>query len=195
LLAGALVVGALIRGVKLQGYFVESQSMSPTLLAGDHVLVNKLAFGLRLPWSREPAIEWALPRRGDVVLYDFRAEQNPGFARRIAGDGRSALPLVKRVVALPGDSIEVRDGRLLVNGREEGIGATGNVSESTSAYAEVPPRKMFVVGDNRSRSTDSRQLGFVSQDALVGRVELIYWSTDPAAPRRPRWSRLGRPVR
>ncbi|HVR43765.1 MAG TPA: signal peptidase I [Thermoanaerobaculia bacterium] len=184
-LAIGLLAALLVRATLLQAYSIPSASMSPTLQPGDHILVTP-ARGFR-----DERID-----RGSVVVF-----RNPD-----AGHGY----FVKRVVAVPGDFLEIRNGAVRVNGRwlaEPHVG-----SEPTSGeLAELVPRgRVFVMGDHRTDSIDSRNWGFLPSDRIVGRARLIFWSSGASAgseafaqgsgsPARrtagPRWERIFRPIR
>jgi signal peptidase I len=128
---------------------VESISMQPTLYPGDYVIVNKLAYRFK-----------ASPDRGDVIV--FRYPPNP-----------EAIPYIKRVIGLPGDQIHVADGKVYVNGQlviEPYLVVTTNRGGDWT----VPEGQLFVMGDNRNNSSDSRSWGFVPLENIIGRAELIY---------------------
>jgi signal peptidase I len=148
---------------------VMGNSMRPTLLPGDRILLNKLAYGLRLPGTDRWLLRWGAPRRGDVVVL------------LMPGDGRS---LVKRVVGGPGDTLEVRDGHLCVNGEPDG----DSTAPTGFVPVRVPEGSYFVMGDNRGISLDSRAFGCVEAGRVQGRVAAVLLSLDPAdhLPRRGR---------
>ena len=128
---------------------VESISMQPTLYPGDYVIVNKLAY--RFSGS---------PERGDVIV--FRYPPNP-----------EAIPYIKRVVGLPGDQIHIADGKVSINGQLT-IEPYLTVATTRGGDWTVPDGQLFVMGDNRNNSSDSRTWGFVPFDNIIGRAELIY---------------------
>lgn len=196
---------------------VPTGSMRPTILEGERIFVNKLAYDLKFPFTRLRLVEWSEPRRGDVVVLYSPAE----------GGQR----LVKRVVGLPGDRLVLRNGRLLVNGEpavyrplgaaeraDLGIdngtldpdehvlwetidGASHPVAWQTPAFgfapasrnwgpALVPDGRYFVMGDNRDNSKDSRVFGYVDRDLIVGRATAVVFSLDPDHYPSPRWHRF-----
>jgi signal peptidase I len=156
-----MVIFVFIRIFFFSNYVVEGESMLPTLEEGNKVVVNKLGY------------ETSDLERFDVVV--FHANEKEDF--------------VKRIIGLPGDKIEYREDRLFVNGRkvyepflkqyrEKAIGGylTGDFSlEDLTGEEKVPEGKLFVLGDNRLGSWDSRQFGFISVDQVVGKVNLRYW--------------------
>lgn len=143
-------------------YQVPSGSMLPTVHEGDRILVNKLAFGLRVPLSQLWLTEHAAPARGDVVVL---ASPDDGTV------------LLKRVVALPGDRVEVRSGEVFLGGlpaprahairRDDGGGAD-------FGPRRVPDGEYLVLGDNRGNSRDGRSFGFVPRSAILGRAVAVY---------------------
>jgi signal peptidase I len=128
---------------------VESISMQPTLYPGDYVIVNKLAYRLK-----------GSPDRGDVIV--FRYPPNP-----------AAIPYIKRVIGLPGDQIHIADGRVSVNGQLV-VEPYLVVPTNRGGDWSVPEGQLFVMGDNRNNSSDSRSWGFVPLENIIGRAELIY---------------------
>ncbi len=152
---------------------VTGSSMQPTLLPGDWLAVNRLAYGLRLPYARGNLLNWHQPRRGDIVVLD-----DPMSGRRI----------VKRVVGLPGDRLEIRDGMLLVNGEVDDQGEFDK--QESLAPLTVPEGNYFVLGDNRQRSLDSRAFGPVDQGRIVGRAGGVMLSFDSRNCSSPRWRRF-----
>jgi len=199
--ATGLAVAALaalgVRAVAIEPFRIPSESMLPTLRPGDHLFVNKLAYGAALPFGLPRLPGWRAPRRGDVVV--FRAPE-----------GAAASPfLVKRIVGLPGDRVRLQDGRLWLNGAAIEQWPTGEIwldaggtplaggrealSGREHAWLDdpgritapfegvVPAGRYFVLGDNRDHSRDSRVFGAVPYEALVGPVAFLYWGERAAA--------------
>lgn len=186
LLLIALVLALLLRSFLIQAFFIPSESMVPTLEIGDRVLVNRLAHRL------------SEPERGDIVVFADRSGEsgidsasNPlvGGLRSLAAGLGLARPseqdIIKRVIGLPGETIEVRDGVVSVNGRElpEATVAEGGYlsvrDQSFMAPTVVPDDEYFVMGDNRPRSSDSRSLlGTIHRDQLIGRAFVLVWPID-----------------
>ncbi len=152
ILAGALVVALLVTRFLVQAFFIPSLSMFPTLGVNDRVLVNKLSYDLHEV------------NRGDVIVFE-----------RLANQG-GEKDLIKRVVALGGDRIEARDGRVLVNGSPIDEPYLGPGVETTNLDAQtVPPEHVFVMGDNRGDSRDSRVFGPLPEDLIIGRAFVKVW--------------------
>ena len=155
LIGAALVIALLIKTFLFQAFYIPSESMVPTLERGDRVLVNKLSYDLHDV------------HRGDIVV--FRA---PPEAR---SDGIDDL--VKRVIGLPGDTVEAReDGRVYVNGRriDEGYLPAGTRTTNLPP-TKVPAGHLFMMGDNRMASRDSRYFGPIEESAVIGRVFVRIW--------------------
>jgi len=161
---GAVIVGALIAALLLktflfQAFFIPSASMEPTLMVGDRVLVNKVSY------------DFGDIQRGDVIVF-ARPENAP---ESIYDD------FIKRVVGLPGDTLQGIDGRVYVNGVEldESYLPEGTRTDNLPQIV-VPPDHLFVMGDNRGNSTDSRFFGPINRDLVVGKAFLIVWPPSDA---------------
>jgi len=196
----ALLLAIFIRTFFIQAYKIPSGSMEPTLLIGDHILVNKVIFGLRMPDSIFGLQIFGLPyghylfhleevHRGDVVVFVFPPDRSKDF--------------IKRVVGIPGDTIQVKDGAVWLNGAKmpdpHAHFEVAQTERSTASPRDnfgpitVPAGKLFMMGDNRDRSYDSRFWGFVDRDDVEGRATVIYWSwdSDGSGIIPIRWSRFG----
>jgi signal peptidase I len=190
----ALVLVFLIRVFAVQAFRIPSTSMVPTLLVGDHLLVSKLHYGLRLPWGGGWLATYARPRVGDVVVF-----VPPGGRGGAASASRA---FVKRVVAVEGEVVEIRDGQVFVNGQvrdaEQAHAAPGGMGARSEPAALAPRRlesgQVFVLGDQRSFSRDSRDWGPIDIQDVEGKAVFVYWSWDPRA-QRIRWERIGDVVR
>lgn len=199
----ALVLALIIRTFFIQAYKIPSGSMEPTLLIGDHILVNKLIYGLRVPDSlfgiTFPGVPWGqylfsieTVHRGDVVVFVFPPDPTKDF--------------IKRVIGLPGDTVQVKDAKVWLNGSPmPDPHAHFEVSEQERSPISprdnfgpvtVPAGKLLMMGDNRDRSYDGRYWGFVDTNLVEGRAILIYWSwdSDGAGLLPIRWSRFGKLV-
>jgi signal peptidase I len=200
-IAAILLLLAVFRSVVADFSVVPSASMIPTLLVGDRVLVNKLAYDLKLPFSTVALVQWANPRRGDVI---------------VCFSPTTGVRLVKRVIAIPGDVVELRDNVLYLNGiasryrpvsspmghsagdllfeANADCGVDHLILETPSLPARrsfaptfVPPGKYFAMGDNRDDSFDSRYFGFIDRSQIVGRADRVLISLDDdCLPRRGR---------
>lgn len=155
-IAGALVAALLIKTFLFQAFFIPSASMEPTLHIGDRVLVNKLSY------------KFGDIERGDLVVF-----KRPDIAAEEAAVVRD---LIKRVIALPGETVEARDGAIFINGERLGEDylPNGTISENLPSQV-VPAGKIWVMGDNRTNSRDSRVLGAIDIDTVHGRAFVRIW--------------------
>ena len=176
LLVAALILTVLVKGFLIQAFFIPSRSMEPTLDVGDRVVVNRLAYRV------------GDPAHGQVVVFlrPTGADQSPpsgplSWVRRAVAQGLGGTPpgnedLIKRVVGLPGDVLEGRDGYLWRNGRRiDEAYLRANTFTSEFKRVRVRPDHFWVMGDNREDSADSRSFGQVQRSALVGRAVLTVW--------------------
>jgi signal peptidase I len=203
-LAVFLVLMAIFRSALADWNVVPTGSMKPTIVEGDRILVNKLAYDLKIPLTHISLHRFADPMRGDIVVFDSRA---------------AATRLVKRVIGLPGDTVQMRDNRLTINGiaaRYSGIeyepdatfaiesylnmshrielAPAGASRFSTFGPVTVPPDHYLVLGDNRDNSADSRYYGFIPRDEIVGNAKTIVLSLDYDDYYIPRADRFFRPM-
>jgi signal peptidase I len=155
IIAAALVVAIVIKTFLFQAFYIPSASMQPTLKPGDRVLVNKLSYDLH-------AIH-----RGDIVVF----KRPPSEA-----DDPTIKDLIKRVIGLPGDTIEERGGEVFINGQElkESYLPPGTVT-TMLPLQKIPPGRYFVMGDNRTNSKDSRYIGTIPKSLIVGRAFIRVW--------------------
>lgn len=152
-LAVFVAVSFVVRASFADHYRVPSGSMEPTVNVGDHVLVNKVAYGLRIPTTTTYVVRIAEPARGDVVVLEG-VEDPP-------------IVLLKRVVAVGGDDVEVKDGWVFIGGKLTDDRAHGGPDFGPT---RVPHGHVLVLGDNRGNSRDGRTFGFVPIDRVLGRV-------------------------
>lgn len=187
---------------------VPTGSMQPTILIGDRIFINKLAYDLKIPFTTYHLAKWSNPKRGDIVVF-FSPE-----------DGKR---LVKRVIGTPGDTISMRDNRLFINGKfveynqlqpkmmnqfdlelkKNHIFFTEQLIEKRHAVmfspsrpslasfgpVTIPKGKYFMMGDNRDNSADSRFFGFVDRNLIVGKATTVVISKNESFL-HPRWSRF-----
>jgi signal peptidase I len=168
----AILIAFFIRTFVIQAYKIPSGSMKPTLLIGDHILVSKFNYGVKLPFIRSTLIPIGTPKRGDIVVFIYPEDRSKDF--------------IKRLIGLPGDTIEIRDKKILLNGRPwsdsngvyvDNLIIPGSVQPRDNfGPVTVPQESIFVMGDNRDESYDSRFWGFVNQQDILGKALIIYWS-------------------
>ena len=202
-LAMLLVVSSL-RSALADWNDVPTGSMKPTIEEGDRVVVNKLAYDLKIPFTTVEVFKWADPQRGDIVVLFSPVD---------------GTRLVKRVVGVPGDKIEMHDNQLFVNGyaaRWKEIGSEEDTEQGSSVVVEenlagrlhrmmftpqipavrsfgpvtVPTDRYFVMGDNRDNSNDSRFIGLIERRRIVGKATAVAFSFDRSRHYAPRFERF-----
>lgn len=187
-LAVFLAAAFVLRASVVEAFKIPSGSMIPTLRIGDHILVSKFSYGLRAPLVDTTLFDFDMPRRGDIVV--FTRPDDPLTEH----EDESSINIIKRVIGLPGDVVEVKNTRVYINNEvynepyarwDEGGIREGNFGPET-----VPPGHVFLLGDNRDHSRDSRfwQTPFLEMNRIKGRALLIYWSWDDL-------SRIGMTIR
>jgi signal peptidase I len=182
----AIVLSLIIRTSIVQAYRIPSGSMIPTLLVGDHLLANKFIYGIKIPFLDKKFLTIEKPQKGDIII--FPSPEDPG------------KDLIKRVVAVEGDLIEERDKQIFVNGKlsnESYVQHTDNfLSDRRDNFGPrlVPKGKVFVMGDNRDESYDSRYWGYVDIKNVKGKALIVYWSWDRER-KLPRFDRLAHLIR
>lgn len=192
----AILLALFIRTFIVQAFKIPSGSMKPTLLVGDHLLVNKFIYGIKVPYLDRIIIPIKNPQRGDVIVFKYPKDESKDF--------------IKRVIGIEGDVIEIKNKRLYINGEEitsEYVGVfdddnyskaveetefLGNVKhriwDRENGHDDfgpitVPEDSVFTMGDNRDNSEDSRYWGFVTLNKIKGKALIIYWSW-------PHWDRF-----
>lgn len=149
--------------------------MIPTLEIGDHILVSKFIYGVRLPFTDMVIIPIQRPERGDIIVFRFPKDESKDF--------------IKRVIGIPGDTIEIKEKTLYLNGVKQDESYINEISNDEPLLRMIPGRDnfgpvtvpenaYFVMGDNRNHSLDSRFWGFVDFSKIKGSAFLIYWSWD-----------------
>jgi len=182
----ALILALIIRAYVVQAFKIPSGSMLPTLLIGDHLLVNKFIYGTKLPFSENRALVFKRPERGDIIVFRYPEEPQRDF--------------IKRVIAVEGDIIEARNKKIFINGKllsepyiqhtDDSIRPAEIEPRDNFGPYHVPENKLFVIGDNRDQSYDSRFWGYVDIENVRGKAFIIYWSWDNIE-KFPRFGRIG----
>lgn len=176
------VILDVIKDYIVKAYKLPSGAMIPTLLVGDHVFVDKLAYRIGIH-----------PQRGDVIVFKFPEDESKDF--------------IKRIVGMPGDTIEIRDKHVLINGTVSDDASYTQRIDSTVIPSSinsrdnfgpvtVPPDSFFVLGDNRDQSLDSRFWGFVEEQKIKGKATIVYWSWSGTGKWTEwvRWIRIGQKI-
>jgi signal peptidase I len=182
----AVLIALLITTFVIKMYKIPSRSMVPTLLVGDQLVVNKFIYGIKIPYFRNTILPITDPQRGDIIVFIYPKDRS--------------LDFIKRVIGVNGDKIEIKDKKIFINGKL--------FTDNTGIYTDkmiypgslqprdnfgpvtVPKGSLFVMGDNRDESLDSRFWGFVDLKDVQGKAFIIYWSWNPEE-RNIRWQRLG----
>lgn len=182
----ALILALFIRTFVVQAFKIPSGSMLPTLKIGDHLLVNKFIYGIKNPVNGTVLVPVSEIERKDIIVFEYPVDPSKDF--------------IKRVVGLPGDKIQINDKKLFVNDKRFQVEAAefldsrvipGDLSPRDNyGPVTVPEKSLFVMGDNRDNSHDSRFWGFVDYKEVKGRAFILYWSWD-SDEFSPRWSRIG----
>jgi len=175
----AILLALFIRTFIVQAFKIPSGSMEPSLLIGDHLLVNKFIYGIKIPLMRTTLIPASEPKRDDVIVFIYPVDKSKDF--------------IKRVIGLPGEKIEIIDRNIYINGKpyndrygyylDQGGKRDNPSSKDRFGPFIVPEKHFFVMGDNRNHSYDSRFWGFVPSEAIKGKAFIIYWSW-------PHWKRF-----
>jgi signal peptidase I len=173
----AVILALFVRTWAVQAFKIPTGSMENNLLIGDHLLVNKFVFGPSATGLERSLLPMRDVRRGDIVVFKYPDEPERDF--------------IKRVIGLPGDTVELRNKKVYVNGKplnepyvhflepaHEGQEVTSIDLRERYGPHRVPERHYFVMGDNRDNSQDSRYWGFLPRDYIKGRALMIYWSYD-----------------
>ena len=189
----AIIIAMFIRTFIIQAFKIPSGSMLETLQIGDHILVNKFIYGIKIPFTDgKVLVSIKDPKKGDIVVFKFPVDPSKDF--------------IKRVIATEGDTLEIIKKKLYVNGKlvkgaPYAIYRDNRIYPSNYPIPErakrdnlkkitIPENKLFVMGDNRDNSHDSRFWGFVDLKAVKGQAFIIYWSWNKSKF-GVRWGRIG----
>ncbi len=218
----AVLVALSIRWLLIEAYVIPSGSMLPTLLIHDHIFVNKIVYGVRVPFGKTWVVKFSSPERNDVIVFKYPRDESTFF--------------IKRVIGLPGDKVQYENGNLYINGEqiekvpatrpedfewvrdfelpggkddyvffdekltEEGHSTLLRRGQIHSGFGpeEIPKDYLFVMGDNRDNSNDSRMWGYVPMNNILGKAMFVWLSCDETLPvltflcdpREVRWGRL-----
>ena len=183
----ALVLALIIRTFVVQAFKIPSGSMEPTLEIGDHILVNKFIYGVKIPFTSINLFPWESPQRGDVIVFIYPLEPDKDFIKRVIGVGGDTVRIVNKKLYING--VEVSDPHAVY--KEDMILPGDMQKRDNFGPVTVPRGNLFVLGDNRDRSLDSRFWGFVPLEDVRGKAFIIYWSWD-RQDTMVRWKRIGK---
>jgi len=168
----AILIALFIRTFIICAYKIPSRSMVPTLLVGDHILVSKFIYGVKIPLLRTTIIPVREPKRGEIIVFIYPHDRSKDF--------------IKRVIGVAGDKIEIKNKKIFINDKEysDSFGTYSDTMIYPSSMqprdnfgpVTVPEKSLFVMGDNRDESLDSRFWGFVDLKDVEGKAFIIYWS-------------------
>ncbi len=188
----AFFLAALIRSFIIQPFKIPSGSMEDTLLVGDQLMAVKFTYGIKIPFTNHFVLRFRDPKPDEVIVFKYPKDPSKDF--------------IKRCVAVGGQEVELRNKELYVDGVPKTLPTNGKIIDRNILSANMGPRdnfgpiivpegKMFVMGDNRDNSNDSRYWGFVPYDNIKGNAVIIWWSWNKEVPlydviHRVRWGRI-----
>ena len=187
----AVLIALFIRTFIIQAFKIPSSSMEPTLQVGDYILVSKFIYGIKIPFTNAKLFEFSKPKRGDIIVFIYPKDRSKDF--------------IKRVIGTEGEKVEIIRNKIYINDRlmKDSWGHYDEKSEWSKYFQSkerygpetVPKDSIFVLGDNRDNSQDSRFWGFVNINEVKGKAFIIYFSLDWDAQNllnKIRWTRLGK---
>ena len=211
----AAVAALIIRQFVVEAFKIPSGSMIPTLTIGDHLLVNKFVYGPRIPFTDTRIFAGKEPKRGEIIVFKYPDDESKNFIKRVVGLPGDKIEIKKGTLYINDQPVPVVD-QGVSEGRKEG--ADSPYYQNPRVFEEqlgivkhriqylrdqtdydfdpqlVPAKSVFVMGDNRDNSQDSRVWGFVKYEKILGRALIIYWSWD-GDDRWVRWERIGTLIR
>ncbi len=189
----AALIALFVRSFFIQAYKIPSGSMEPTLLVGDHLLVNRMSYVVKVPFIDTLLFSTGKPKRGDIIVFRYPEDTTKDY--------------IKRVIATEDETLEIKNKAIFINGKKikdtwGHFRADSSTSRGFLPFVDkdnIPPLKVpkdcyFVMGDNRDNSLDSRYWGFVHRHHLVGKALILYFSWDGNSInplQYVRWSRIG----
>jgi len=221
-IAIAVFLALLIRTFVVQAFKIPSGSMIPTLTVGDHILVNKFIYGLKIPFTGNRFFIMKQPRRGDIIVFSFPGNKEKEECRKLSKNIASRIKgawnnknliylfkddcrdFIKRVIGVGGDKLEIKNKTVYINDvvifepyaehKDKRIEDASIKPRDNFGPVTAPRGKFFVMGDNRDQSYDSRFWGEVDMSEIKGKAFIIYWSWDNenTALGKIRWKRIGK---
>jgi signal peptidase I len=186
----ALALTMFLRAFVIQAFRIPSESMRDTLLVGDFLFVNKFEYGPKSPFTHIRLPGLRAPKTGDVIVFQFPQDPSKDFIKRCIGTG--------------GHTLEIREKQLILDGKQmkepyvihtdPSVRPAGYENRDNFGPLTVEPGRLFMMGDNRDNSNDSRYWGQLDMDLVKGRAMFLYWSWDPEK-NWPRWNRIFQVIR
>lgn len=206
----AALIALFIRQFIVEAFKIPSGSMIPTLTIGDHLLVNKFIYGPRIPFTDSRIFTWEKPKRGDIIVFKYPEDEKKNFIKRVIGVPGDKIQIIKGTLYINDTPVPietVKEQRTESDNPspyfskpkmfKEDLGSVTHriqylTSQSDKNFGPklVPEDSVFVMGDNRDNSQDSRVWGYVKEEKILGRAFIIYWSWD-GEDRWVRWERIG----
>jgi signal peptidase I len=190
-IAVAILIALFIRTFVVQAFKIPSSSMEPTLQVGDHLLVNKFIYGIKFPLLETKYFQFKKPQRGDIIVFVYPKDRSKDF--------------IKRVIGTEGERVQIVHNKIYINSQliDDPWGRYDERAPSTKYLqpmeifgpVTVPVNSVFVLGDNRDNSQDSRYWGYVNVNEVKGKALIIYFSWDRYAENllgKVRWVRFGK---
>lgn len=185
----AVLIALLVRTFVVQAFKIPSGSMEPTLRVGDYLLVNELIYGIRIPYVDTRLFPYQEPKRGDVIVFIYPVDPSKDFIKRVIGTEGEKVQIVHSKIYINDKQIRDPWGHFKTEGPAEYFQGVENFGPIV-----VPKDSLFVLGDNRDNSADSRFWGFVPLKDVLGKAFIIYFSWNRQAENLlydVRWSRIG----
>jgi signal peptidase I len=210
----AAIVALFIRQFIMEAFKIPSGSMIPTLTIGDHLLVNKFIYGPRIPFTDSRIFTWKEPKRGEIIVFKYPENETKNFIKRVVGLPGDKIQIINGVLYINDKAVPITPTGPPADKSVEGVQSFGrpmfyeeqlgtvehpiqylvDQSQRNDGPWLVPKDSVFVMGDNRDNSQDSRVWGFVKYNKILGRALIIYWSWDGDG-RWVRWERIGRLIK
>jgi signal peptidase I len=190
----AVLIALFVRSFIVQAFKIPSSSMEPTLLVGDYLLVNKFLYGIRIPFTDKKILSFKKPQRGDIIVFIYPKDRSKDFIKRVIGQEGEKVSIVQNKIYINDQLVEDPWGHF----SDKNVLSRYLPSIEGFGPVVVPKDSLFVLGDNRDNSQDSRFWGFVHLDEVKGKAFIIYFSLDWYARQvldKVRWVRLGKLIR
>ncbi len=190
----AIILALLIRTFIVQAFKIPSSSMEPTLLIGDHLLVNKFIYGIEIPFTDKKVLKFKKPERGDIIVFKYPVNPKIDFIKRVIAVGGDRVEILKKQVYINGFPIEDPYAVYLDDDVNNEMTRSLTPRDNFGPVI-VPEGSVFCLGDNRDRSQDSRYWGFVDLNLVRGKAFILYFSWNTKSDSilgKIRWSRFGK---